>query len=152
MKLTTTFWSPEARSFDELLFVNNNTMEVLFSGDLTNTTNTCMFFKSVAKFVGSRKFLESVRARWLGRSDDWWQFAVRVDGVVTPIVWFQLVVNEELIIAHDLAFSTTLIKRNSVVVPFGRFPMCYKTQVLPLYREFKLKARAYKFLANAIAR
>jgi hypothetical protein len=57
--------------------------------------------------------------------------------------------SREVFISHDHAFSTTMIAKNGIDVPLGKFPF---NKHVSLYREFKLKARAYKFIANQIMR
>ena len=92
-----------------------------------------------------------MRSLWNGKSDVFYQFAVRHNNDILPIVWFDLVINERITVSHDVAFSTVLIKKNNINIPFGKFPMVYKNRRLPIYREFKVKAKAYTFISNLIA-
>jgi hypothetical protein len=151
MKLTTTFWTKENHDFCELLFINKKTNEIIFSTDLNNKTQSSVFFKSIAKLFKSRKFLGEMRSLWSGKSDVFYQFAVRKNNEILNIVWFDLVINERIAVSHDVAFSTVMIEKNKVNIPFGKFPMVYKNRKLPIYREFKVKAKAYKFISNLIA-
>lgn len=151
MKLTTTFWSETVHTFEELLFMNGNTQDIVFKTNLNNVFETSLFFKKLAKFVKSPTMHKTIDASCWAK-DDYYQFAVFVDGKVTPIKWFDLVVNDKLTLSHDVAFDTTLIQRNGNHMPFGNFPMYYyrKNIHLPKYWEFNVKARAYKFLANQV--
>lgn len=151
MKLVTTFWAKETHDFCELLFINNKTEEIILSTDLNNKMQSSVFFKSVARLLKTRKFLAEMRSLWNGKSDVFYQFAVRHNNDILPIVWFDLVINERITVSHDVAFSTVLIKKNNINIPFGKFPMVYKNRRLPIYREFKVKAKAYTFISNLIA-
>ena len=151
MKLTTTFWSDQVHEFDKLLYINGNTQEIMFQTDLNNVFETYNFFKSTAKFVKSPMVRKTIDNNgW--NNEDYYQFAVLFDNKITHIKWFDLVVNDKLTLSHDIAFETTLIKKNGQTLPFGHFPMWYYNRNinLPKYREFNLKARAYKYLANLI--
>lgn len=150
MKLITTFWSKDSFEFDELLYIHRYKLtyemqEIVFRTKLNDKVATYQFFKDVAKLVNSNKVHQSMYD-----FNDCYQFAVIHNGNVTPIIWFDLVINDKLTINHDLAFGTTLIKRNDQVIPFGKFPMQYHSKKLPLYREFNLKKRAYTYIANQI--
>jgi hypothetical protein len=149
MKLTTTFWSKEVHTFEYLLFINGKTDEVAFKTNLNNKFETSAFFRKLAKFVKSPTMRKTIDFQTWEKSD-YYQFAVLVDGKVTPIKWFDLVINDNLTFSHDIAFDTTLIQSNGNHMPFGHFPMYYykKNIHLPKYWEFNVKARAYKFMAN----
>lgn len=151
MKLVTTFWSKEVHEFDNLLYINGKTQAIIFQTNLGDVPGSVKFFKNIARFVKSasvRKALYSGKYE----SEVYYQFAVMKDGEMTPIKWFDLVINDKLTISHDIAFNTTLVKRNDVDMPFGRFPMYYyrRNINLPKYRELNVKARAYKFMGNQI--
>jgi hypothetical protein len=147
MKLTTTFWSEEKHDFTQLLYVNNHTKEVMFQTDLTNKFETHLFFKNIAKFVKSKEVRNTINHERV----EGYQFAVSENnGEIIFIKWFDLVIDEKNIISHDIAFETTLITKNNVQIPFGRFPMRYKYNSLAKYREFNIKAQAYKYIANQI--
>lgn len=156
MKLQTTFWSEKVHDFNTLLYINGRTKEIIYQTDLNNAFQTYLFFKNIEKFVKSKKMRDTIDSDgWNGR-DDFYQFAVIFDNEITYIKWFDLVIHDQLIISHDIAFETTLIKKNGLDIPLGRFPMYYyRTQnnpKLPKYREFNIKAKAYKFMANQVKR
>lgn len=150
MKITTTFWSDKVQEFSKLLYINGNTKEIIFEADLNDVFATYNFFKNIAKFVKSPTVLKTVDKNcWKG--DDYYQFAVIHENEIWHIKWFNLVINDNIVISHDIAFETTLIKKNDVSIPFGKFPMWYrKNTKLPKYREFNIKARAYKYMANQV--
>lgn len=153
MKITTTFWSDHVLEFSKLLYINGKNQEVMFEVDLNNKYETYLFFKNIEKFVKSKGVLNTLTNSYWAKQD-YYQFATMYEGKITPIKWFDLVVNEKLVISHDIAFETTLIKRNGVRIPFGQFPMWYyynkPARKLPKYREFKIKAKAFKFMANQV--
>lgn len=151
MKLTTTFWSEEVHEFDKLLYINGNTKEIMFQTDLKNAFETYNFFKALAKFVKSTTMRKTIdNSAW--DNEDYYQFAVLRENEIIHIKWFDLVVSDKITLSHDIAFETTLIKKNGQTVPFGRFPMWYYNRniKLPKYREFNVKAQAYKYLANQV--
>ena len=153
MKITTTFWSKEKFEFSKLLYINGNTKEIMFETNLDNVFETYLFFKNIAKFVKSNEVLKTIdNSAWANQT--YYQFATIFEDKITHIKWFDLVINEKMTISHDIAFQTTLIKRNNVDIPFGRFPnLYYKNNIDPKlakYREFNIKSRAYKFMANQI--
>lgn len=154
MKVTTTFWSAEIHEFDNLLYINGNTKEIMYHADLNNTFQTFVFFKEIAKFVKSKIMRKTLSTDRWNNKEDYYQFAVIVDNEITPIKWFNLHIGETVVISHDIAFETTLIKKNEVEIPFGRFPMFYyrntKNPKLPKYREFNIKAKAYKYISNQV--
>lgn len=153
MKVSTTFWSDKINDFSLLFFVKNNTKEILYKTDLNNSWDTYLFFKKISKFIKSREVKENFATKsWEER--DCYQFAVWYNDKICPIKWFDFVISEKVVLHHDIAFETTMIKRNEVDIPFGRFPRYYfnesKGKKPPKYREFNLKARAYKYMANQI--
>ena len=147
MKLITDFWTKEKFEFKEIFFYNNKTQDVLFKTDLNNPTQTVAFFKNLAKKLKSLNFLRDEMV-------DHYQFAVMNNGELTPIKWFDIQINDNLKISHDIAFDTTLIRKNGLLIPFGKFPM-YMYQIKPnwkpsLYRKQKMQANAFKYIANLI--
>lgn len=34
---------------------------------------------------------------------------------------FNLNINEDIVVSHDIAFSTTMIKKNGITIPLGKF-------------------------------
>ncbi len=145
MKIITTFWTDEVFEFKELLYINGNTGEIVFRADLSDVYATHLFFKDISRFVKSPMVLKSYDTA------DFYQFAVYRAGEICPVKWFDFVVSADLVISLDIAFETTLIKKNGVDVHFGKFPMWVKGEVSK-YREFKMKSRVYKYLANVIGR
>lgn len=144
MKLTTTFWTDKVEEFDHLLFINGNTQEVVYEAKLEDLYQTQNFFRKVAQFV------KTPLVRKSRGTPDWYQFAVWVDGELTYLKWFDLVVSDKLTLSHDIAFETTLVRKNGLIVPLGQFPYWVKAKKLPKYREFKVKAQAYRYLANQL--
>lgn len=140
MKLITTFWNDNKFEFDQLLFINRDTHKVKYQTDLKNHHQTGEFFSDISKFINTSAVYI------LKKADVCFQFAVIKDGEITPIIWFDLVINNKLTISHDSAFSTTIIHKNVVVVPFGKFFKEYP----PKHREFNIKYRAYKYISNQI--
>ncbi len=146
MRLSTTFWSNDVVDFDNLLFVNGKTKEIAFHTNLNDVQETYQFFKNISKFVIS----PTVR-KTLFVEDEWYQFYVMDGTEMLPIKWFDLHIAEDCVISHDIAFSTTLIKKNGVHVPFGKFPHWYKSwKNFSKYRELNIKSRAYKYIANRV--
>ena len=149
MKLNTTFWSKEVHSFDNILYINGATKEIIYETKLNDKFASYQFFKNIAKFVKTKRVRESILDY---DRKEYFQFALMKDGEITPIKWFDLVINDNVVISHDIAFETTLIKKNNQRVGFGHFPMYYwnRNIDLPMYRELNVKARAYKYMANQI--
>lgn len=150
MKLTTTFWSEKVETLDTLLYINGKTKEIVAQANLNNKNQTYLFFKSLSKFIQTKKVLDSYKENFY-ENPTYYQFATILDNEITPIKWFDLVIDDKTTISHDIAFNTTLIKINDLRMPFGKFPM-WLDKKLPKYREFKLKAKCYKFIANKIAK
>ncbi len=148
MKVTTTFWSEKIHEFHELFFINNKDNKIIFKTDLKDKFATYVFFKEIAKFVVSK----GVRAEYINEeSKNCFQFAVMENEEIQPIKWFDLWLNEKNSIFHDIAFNTTLIKKNGFLVPLGKFPMFYdENKVFSRYRELKIKRNAYKYIANQV--
>lgn len=144
MRLVTNFWmNDEDFTFDKLLYIDYKSKEIVFSVDLSDQFATFLFFRSLAKFVKTKRVLDTVY-----HQNNHFQFAVMHEGALAPIVWFDLMIGKDRF-SHDSAFNTTLIMRNGEIQPFGRFPM-HTARRLPKYREFNLKARAFKYLANRV--
>jgi hypothetical protein len=150
MKITTTFWSEEVHEFNKLLYINGNTKEVMFQADLDDNWDTYQFFKNISQFAKSPTMRKTIDSHPYEKQD-YYQFAVMEGDKITHIKWFDLIINEKVKISHDIAFETTLIKNNNIPISFGRFPMWYERHVkLPKYREFNIKHRAYKYMANQV--
>ena len=143
MQLLTTFWNDEKLSFKKLLYIDYKSKEIVFSVDLSDKFATFLFFRSLAKFMKRKRALDTVY-----HQNNHFQFAVMHEGRVSPIIWFDIMIGEDRF-SHDSAFNTTLIKRNGEIQPFGRFPM-HTNRRLPKYREFNLKARVFRYLANRV--
>lgn len=143
MKLSTTFWSEEVYEFNELLYINGKTQEVMFRTNLSNCVDTAQFFNTLAKFVKSKPVLNTAY------TDNWYQFAVIDEGKITLVKWFDLIISNDITISHDIAFETTLIRKNGQIIPFGKFPN-WRKKAPSKYREFNIKARAYRYVANQI--
>ena len=158
MKLTTDFWGTEKFDFNNLLFVRvkGNKYEVVYEANLSSKDSTYNFFKTISKFILSKDVMKTIYANgW--RGDEYFQFAVRDKGEIILIKWFDLKVNDKTTLSHDIAFETTMIRKNDILVPLGSFPMHRKSnakkkmkRILPKYREFNLKSRAYKYIANQV--
>ena len=148
MKLTTTFWSDEVHAFDKLFFVQGSTKEIVLRANLNDVRQTHSFFTELSRLVKTKSVRET-----LFSETEYYQFGVPNEyDEYSPIRWFDLVIDDTLTISHDIAFSTTLIHKNGELQPFGKFPMWYKQpKKFPLYREFNIKSRAYKYIANRIA-
>lgn len=148
MKLTTTFWSEKIEEFENLLYINGSTKEIMFQTKLGDSLETYNFFKNIARFVKTKQVLKTVdNICW--NNEIYYQFAVQAEDKIIPIKWFDLVINEKVTISHDIAFETTLINKNGLEVPFGKFPLLSKRKYSK-YREFNIKSRAYKYIANQI--
>lgn len=154
MKLQTTFYSDKIETFEQLLYINGRTQEIMFQTDLNNVFQTYLFFKNLAKFVKTKKVRDTIKFDAWSYNDDYFQFATVVENKITPIKWFDLIVSDKNVISHDIAFETTLIKKNKRRLSFGQFPMVYYNRnenvKLPKYRELNIKARAYKYMANQV--
>ncbi len=109
MKLTTTFWTSEIHTFDKLLYIDRDTKQIMYMTDLNNTFESYVFFKKLSDFV----MRPDVRMAY----PKCYQFAVSKDNKVCPIKWFNLEINDS-VISHDIAFETTLIRKNQILIPF----------------------------------
>lgn len=153
MKLTTTFWSKEVHEFSNLLYINGSTNEIVFEADLGDLQSTYGFFQNLSRFVKSKAVQRTIYADYC-KKETYYQFAVQKDNEIIPIKWFNLVISDKCVISHDIAFDTTLIKKNNLRQTFGNFPHYYynknpSTQ-LAKYREFNVKSRAFKYIANQL--
>lgn len=149
MDISTTFWTSEVHSFDELLYINGHTKDIIFRGSMAQPFLAIGFFKNIARFLKSRRFWDEQQSFQRGETKNRYQFAVMKDGAVMPIVWFELRISETMIISHDSAFHTTLLRKNGHVVPMGRFPMSIRKKI-PVFREHSMRALACKYMANRI--
>lgn len=140
MYLSTTFGSKESHIFDHLLFIQSDTCEILFSTLLTDNSQTINFFEKLVKFHKKIKNNNSLKELPM-------QFAVSIDNQITPICWFDLHLNNNCIISRDYAFNVTLLKKNGINIPLGRF---FTKKKHPLNREFNIKINAYKYIKNQI--
>ena len=148
MHVATTFWNDQVFTFDRLFHVKTKSRDVRFQADLNSPSNTVKFFKDVAKFVASKECHDTMY------TENRFQFAVPGrpeinDNTIIPVCWFDLIISDELKISHDIAFNTTLLEKNNMPVPLGKFRL-HTSHKLPRYREFNLKSRAYKFMANQV--
>lgn len=151
MKLRTTFWSKEVYEFDRLLMVRRaegpqEPFTAVLDTSLKDLAAARAFFLAAARLMRSEQVRNEYR-----REAAWYQFAVWRDEELCPIKWFDLVLDTGVVLSHDIAFNTTLIERNGLQVPFGRFPL-NPLKTYRLYRELNIKARAYKYIANQISR
>jgi len=150
MKRKTTFWSKDEYEFDKLLYINGQSKEIIYQTSLDNAFETFCFLKNIAQFVKSKKVLDTISNDYSDKTD-FYQFATIHNNEIMHLKWFDLMINDKLTISHDIAFETTLIKKNGQTLPLGKFPHWNKrNKKLPKYREFNLKARAYKYMANQI--
>ena len=146
MNLTTTHINGSSRNeqaFSNLCYLHGPSQTVLLETSLENKSSAVRFFMALSRFVLTADVRQG-HAR-----DIWYQFALRDENKLIPIKWFTLHLDDGTQVFHDIAFNTTLIEVNGLTVPFGKFPFS-ETRRYARYREFKLKARAYKFIANTI--
>ena len=144
MFLRTTFWTPEIHHFDHILCVDRDQTIIRRVSFSEHKLKIKQFFKDVAKLSYTEKNPHR-------------QFAVLLDDIITPICWFDLVLDDGSTISRDHAFGTTLIQYNHVVVPFGGVPFWYKninnSRAKYLYsekREYKIEKQALIFIANKV--
>ena len=126
---------------NNLLYIDNKTNEVIAEVDLSSKSYLVInFLKYIAKFISSKKAVTK-------EVNDlaYYQFATIIEGDLFPICWFTIVINDKLKLDFDTAFNTSLVKRNGVNIPFGKFFTKYGK-----YRHIKMKHKAYKFVANQI--
>jgi hypothetical protein len=148
MKIETTFWSEKKHSFDNLLYIKksskSNKCEIVFKANLSDKFDTYKFLKEISDFVISKELRESYH-----KDEVYYQFGVLDGEEIIPIKWFDLVIDDQNKISHDIAFETTLIWKNDIELNFGRFPMYLKGRY-SMYRGLKIKQKVYKYLANQI--
>ena len=142
MKLKTSFWTKTIHEFNNLQLIKHNQSPyhtahtVVDSISLQNELDVALFFRRLAKKIMSFDI------------NDTFQFAViDFDLKLIPIKWFTLEIGS-IEISHDIAFETTLIKKNGVDIPLGRFP--FRNKKYPLRREMNIKRNAYKYISNQI--
>lgn len=150
--LTTNFAGKEAIYFDFIKLVHfhgdpcNQTQDVMFSVSIhEHPLKISNFFKDVARFMKSKKvrdshFKEREHFQFVLSNKEYDNF---------PVKWFTLELDNGVRIDHDFAFSTTLIKKNGFMVPFGGFNFS-KWESFARHREINMKRNAYKFIANEV--
>lgn len=151
MKLKTDFWSEEKFEFDKLMYIQGNSKQIMFEADLNSVWSTYRFFKDIEAFVKTRKVRKTL-FNDIWKNQEYYQFAVVMEGKIIPVKWFDLIIDANTIISHDFAFDTTLVQKNNRYLSFGAFPMHIHHKKLPLYREFNIRSRAYKYIANEVKR
>lgn len=156
MHLSTTFWSDTQELFHNLLLIKVEPLPnppqdgqwdkytTMYQTNLNNPWETALFFKQIAKFILTKPARETIH------TNTWYQFAVIHQGEITPIKWFDLHINPHCTLSHDIAFDTTLVFKNQILQPFGKFPMLYKTKKLPKYRKLKLQHKIFTYIHNQI--
>lgn len=151
MHITTTFWSEKVETLHTIFYFNPKSKEIVAQADSHNPFELALFFKKISQLVKTNKFLKSQN-----NNDNHYQFGTMIDNQMTPIVWFDIHLNDSTIVSHDHAFNTCMVKINNHIKPFGRFPIGSfwdnkpKDFKLPIYREFKIKSRVFKFISNKI--
>lgn len=150
MQIISDNWSKEKIQFDTISFMcfighdRNNTKTIATIGKDANPHEIANFFRSLAKFVYSEKVRKTVFSE-----TEHYQFVLSNKKFKSfPVKWFTLIFDNGIKIDHDFAFDTVLIKKNDCDVPLGTFPNWNRQKFYPIYREFKLKRNAYKFIAN----
>ncbi len=143
--LQTTFWTNTVENFSKLAYSKNGKPVVEINLKDSNYSIASKF-RELAKFVKGRE------SRSLINSDYRYQFYVFQEnsGDWIPVVWFDLILQDGTVIRHDKAFWTTLVRKNSVPVPLGKFPHFYKGKRFCIYRENKITSNAFKYIANQI--
>ena len=156
IKLETDFWDDKKHVFNKLLLLKATKIkkeyevkyEIEKEIDLTlNNFYIAQAFKELSKFITTKEVLNTDKED----SCIWYQFGVIFEGNLTPIKWFTLVINDKLQLHNDIAFHTPLIEKNSLQIPFGKFPMHREYQVSK-HNEFKMKRNVYNYIANQIAK
>lgn len=157
MQIISDNWSKNKIQFDTISFVrfyqegeeesyNNHKHEIVatISKD-AHPFEIAKFFKSLAKLVYSAKVRKTIFS-----SKEHYQFVLsNKEFDFFPVKWFTLIFDNGIKIDHDFAFDTVLIQKNDFEVPLGKFPHYLNDKTFyPIYREFKLKRNAYKFIAN----
>lgn len=125
---------------------NKPQQDIVFSVSLNeHPLKVAQFFKDVAKFMKSKKVLDTAFSE-----KEHFQFALANEEYpIFPVKWFTFVLDNGDVINHDIAFSTTLIKKNNIRIPFGGFNLS-QWESFAKYREYNMKRNAYKFISNQI--
>ena len=107
-------------------------------------------------FIEVKKFFESaarLRARRVYDKNckllEWYQFGLinASPWNTIPVVHFTVTFHDGTKVFLDKAFQTTLITKNGIRIPLGRFPNNWSRKY-PVRREEKLEKRAMKYLTN----
>lgn len=153
MKIYTTNFSKETIEFNTIMFVHfertdgyHETKKILNSISVNDhPLKVAAFFENISNLMKTKKVRKSIFS-----GKEHFQFVLSNEDFENfPVKWFTLELDNSIKISHDIAFETTLIKRNDVLIPFGRFNL-YSRHKLALYREYNMKRNAYKFISNEI--
>lgn len=150
MKIISDNWGKNKIEFDNISFVyfnrKENTQHTVFKIHRTaSSLEISLFFKKLSQFIYSRSARKT-----LFSEGEYYQFVLsNKEHDWFLVKWFSLVFDNGIQIDHDIAFSTTLIKKNNMIVPLGSFPNWNKNKY-PVYRQFKIKRNAYKFISNQV--
>lgn len=159
MKLETTmFGNKKVLNFDSLVYVHFTpslesryvqNKEIVKQVKISDgPLKVSEFFRDVALLMRSWNVRKS-----LNEENEHYQFGVIDDeNEIVPLKWFSLVSESGDVISHDIAFDVTYIKKNGMKQPLGSaaFISQYDNKVFPRYREFNMKNRAYKYVANQV--
>lgn len=153
MKITSTGFGCTQKQeiyFDTIMFVHYKQVRNLFSLEeekiivnkvsiYDSNLKIAQFFKDIAKIMKTKSMRESYRSE-----DEHYQFALSSkDYDFFPVKWFTLWLDNGDKIDHDIAFSVTLIRKNDVPIPFGKFSFSRWSE-FPVYRELNVKRNAFK--------
>lgn len=133
----------DGKEYKSLMYYNGLTNEVIAKVNIDSKIEVIKFFRDLSKFVKTKKSLRTINSK------EWYQFAIESEGNVVPIIWFDIQINEKVKISHDFAFETVIIHKNSIRIDLGNFPLKI-TKKFPKYREFNIKSKAYKYIANQL--
>lgn len=132
------------------LYVNKNFKTetkntIIKEVDLSNPLLVAKFFKEISLMQKSKEHrLFSNHVAKFG----FYQFYLsNKEYPMFPIKWFSLILDDGTKIDHDIAFSTTLIKRNNIIIPFGSL---FTETKCSRYRALNIKRQAYKYISNQI--
>lgn len=154
MKIYTTGWmSKQNIEFNSIMLVHyygnsmNQNKDVVFSVSINeHPFKIAKFFKDASRFMKSKKVRDTVF-----KEDEHFQFVLANEEYdFFPVKWFTLELDNGKKISHDIAniaFATTLIKKNSLVVPLGGFS---KRKSFSKHRESSINRNAYKFISNEV--
>lgn len=156
MQATTTFSKDKIETFHQIAYISIDNKNIIFQANIDNKYELSYFFRNCSKVNQQLKLIDNDR----------FQFAfISEHGKTIPVKWFNIHLNGNNVISHDIAFSTTLIEKNGLTIPFGLFPfsliskrkVCGVRQLTKLEdklysyrREWSIKARAYKYISNQI--